>query len=75
MPLLRLAVGSTAAVDEAGHIALVPGIDDEAWAELHHVEVGLPSLFGHLHAPLTLHIAHHLPCTICHASLGIVWLR
>ncbi len=62
MPLLRLAVGGTAAVDEARHIAFVPGVNDEAWAELHHVEVGFPRLLGHLHAPLTLHIAHHFPC-------------
>ena len=63
MPFLGLAVGGAAAVDEAGHIALVPGVNDEAWAELHHVEVGLPRLLGRLHAPLTLHITHHLPCT------------
>lgn len=63
MPFLGLAVGGAAAVDEAGHIAFVPGIDDEAGAELHHVEVGLPGLLGRLHAPLALHVTHHLPCT------------
>ena len=63
MPLLRLAVGGAAAVDEARHIAFVPGVNDKAWAELHHVEVGLPGLLGHLHAPLTLHVAHHFPCS------------
>ncbi|KAA6426592.1 MAG: hypothetical protein FRX49_03702 [Trebouxia sp. A1-2] len=34
--------GGTAAVDEARHIAFVPGVNDKARAELHHVEVGLP---------------------------------
>ena len=75
MPLLRLAVGSAAAVDEAGDVALVPRINDETRAELHHVEVGLPSLLGRLHAPLALHITHHLPCAPSHVSTCILLLH
>lgn len=62
VPLLRLAVGTTAAVDEARHIALGAGINDEAGGQLHHVEVGLPRLLGNLHALLAHTISDHLPC-------------
>lgn len=62
MPLLRFTVGGAAAVDEAGHIAFVPGINDEARPQLHHVEVGLPLLLCHLHAPLTFRMFDHLSC-------------
>ena len=71
MPFLRLAIGSTAAVDEARHIAFIPGINDETGAELHHVEVGLACLLGQLHAPLTLPVCHHFTCTTPALKLGM----
>ena len=63
MPFLRFTVGRTAAVDEASHIALVTGVHNEARAQLHHVEVGLPLLFGLLHPLLALRYTDHLPCS------------
>lgn len=68
MPFLGFTVGGAAAVDEASHIALVPGINDEARPQLHHVEVGLPLLLGTLHARFTLHMADHLPCNMLSLS-------
>ena len=68
MPLLRLAVGSAAAVDEAGDVALAACINDEARRQLHHVEMWLPCLLGSLHALLAHSISDHLPCG--HTSLS-----
>ena len=61
MPLLRLAVGSAAAVDEACNVAFCTSINDEPRRQLHHVEVGLPCLLCNLHALLTNSISNHFP--------------
>ena len=69
MPLLALCIRAAGRVDEAGNIATVARINDEARAKLHHVKVGLALLLRLQHAPCALLVVNYLPWG------GSYWLR
>ena len=77
MPLLALAVGRAAAVDETRQVALGACINYEPGGQLHHVEVGLPGQLGLAHAPIALLRGDNFACSSAKQLLNSrkAWLQ